>query len=241
MMKFEHSKYLNPTLMMVVCGPTNCGKTFLLFNMLTTPQILDYKNLFIYTTTPEQNYYQFLKHGFENGLTKSEINSLFNEYQDNEIEDIPNIIDDFSTENNTSIRADKIQVQLISDAPPHPSELNRKEKNLMIFDDCVNNQDQFVQKEYFTKGRHNSCGCIYLTQSFYGLDCQFIRRNANVFILFHLNKRNLTHVMQDVDVGDEDAFKKLCRSQFAKPREHKYVIINIEAPLEDRVRSQIFI
>lgn len=223
--------------MMVICGPTNCGKTYLLFNMLTTPDILDYQNLYIYTTTPEQNYYQFLKQGFENGLTKTEINKLFNKYGDVEIENIPEIIDDYSTENNTSIRPDKIKVNF---GCPLPSELNKKEKNIMIFDDCVNNQDQFIQKEYFTKGRHNTCGCIYLTQSFYGLDCQFIRRNTNVFILFHLNKRNLTNVMQDVDVGDEENFKKLCRSQFERPRDHKYILINIEAPVKDRIQINLF-
>ena len=75
--------------MMVLCGPTNCGKTYLLFKMLTTPGILDYQNLYIYTTTPEQNYYQFLKHGFENNLTKREINTLFNEYSDLYLDDIP--------------------------------------------------------------------------------------------------------------------------------------------------------
>ena len=45
--------------------------------MLTTPDILDYEWLVILTTTPNQPYFQFLKHGFENNLEKSVINKLF--------------------------------------------------------------------------------------------------------------------------------------------------------------------
>ncbi|ESP03469.1 hypothetical protein LOTGIDRAFT_171406 [Lottia gigantea] len=37
------------------------GKTHLTFNMLTTPNLLVFDSLYIYTTTPEQSYYQFLK------------------------------------------------------------------------------------------------------------------------------------------------------------------------------------
>jgi len=80
-----------------------------------------------------------------------------------------------------------------------------------------------------------------LTQSFYGLDCQFIRRNANIFVLFHLNKRNLSNVIQDVDVGDEDNFKDICRKQFTNPRDHKYVLVNIEAPIGLRIVTNIFL
>jgi hypothetical protein len=237
--KFNHSRYLNTTLMMIICGPTNCGKTHLLFQMLTTPGILDYNNLIIYTTTPEQNYYQFLKHGFYNGLNKTELNYLFNKFNDIEIEDISEVINDFSIENQTSTRSNKIKVTLCETTPIDPSAINKKDKNIIIFDDCVNEKDQSIQKSYFTRGRHNSCSCIYLTQSFYGLDCQSIRRNTNVFIIFHLNKRNLIQLMQDVDVGDESEFKDLCKSQFKNPREHKYILINIEAPIENRLITYI--
>ncbi len=226
--------------MMVMCGPTNCGKTYLLFQMLTTPYILDYQNLYIYTTTPEQSYYQFLLHGFNNNLIKTEINTLFHQFSDLEEGDIPYLIDDFSNDNNTSTRPNRIKVFLLENNFPAPNQMNKREKNLIIFDDCVTSKDQSIQTAFFTKGRHNSCSCIYLSQSFYGLDGQFIRRNANVFILFHLNRRNLTQVIQDVDTGDETFFKKLCRQQFANPREHKYILINIEAPMANRLVTNIF-
>jgi len=237
---FNHSKYLNPTLMMVICGPTNCGKTYLLFQMLTTPNILDFENLIIYTTTPEQNYFQFLKHGFENGLNKTEIQDLFNDNSDIDYDDIYECVSDYANDHMTTNRPNKIKVILENNKLVSPNEMNRKRKNLVIFDDCVNDKDQTIQQEYFTKGRHNSCSCIYLTQSFYGLDGQFIRRNANVFILFHLNKRNLSQVIQDVDTGDEDKFKQLAKKQFAKPKDHKYILINIEAPIEDRLVIDLF-
>ena len=42
--------------------------------------ILDFERLVIYTTTLNQPYFQFLKHGFEHGLSKVMINSLFEIY-----------------------------------------------------------------------------------------------------------------------------------------------------------------
>ena len=56
--------------MCLIVGGTGSGKTYLLFQMLTTPGILDYERLVILTTTPDQSYFQFLKHGFENNSEK---------------------------------------------------------------------------------------------------------------------------------------------------------------------------
>ena len=117
--------------------------------------------------------------------------------------------------------------------------MDRKKKNLVIFDDCITERDQTIQKAFFTKGRHNSCSCIYLTQRFFGLD-EYIKLNSNVFILFHLNKRNLSNIIQSVDVGDENNFKQLCRTQFTNPRNHNYILINIEAPLNQRLITNVF-
>ena len=237
--KFNHSNKLNEVLMAIISGPTNCGKSFLLFQMLTTPGILDYENLYIFTTTPEQNYYQFLLHGFENGFSKSELNKLFKENYDLDSDDIPVFLSELAIDKQITTRRKPIKVYLTCNLPA-PNKLDRKMKNLVIFDDCVTDKDQSIQKEYFTRGRHNSCACFYLTQSFYGLDCQTIRRNANIFVLFHTSKRNLSSLMQDVDVGNESRFKQICNDQFSIPREHKYIMINIEKPLDERVITNIF-
>ena len=246
MTKFNHSEKLSKVLMMVIVGRTNAGKTHLLFTMLTTPGILDYNNLIIYTTTPEQPYYQFLYHGFKNNLTKDEIYALWNAFygddQDDPDDTIEEICRSYAKANMTGAREQQVVVTLSKNPSDikDPSELARNKKNLIIFDDCVNNKDQSIQQMYFTRGRHNSCACIYLTQSFYGLDGQYIRKNANIFILFPITDRNLLQLQQDVDVGDKEVFKALCRLQFNNPGEHKYILINTDKPRNMRVVKSVF-
>ena len=66
--------------MCLIAGKTGLvtGRTYLLFQMLTIiSNIFDYERLVILTTTPNQPYFQFLKHGFENNLEKTAINKLF--------------------------------------------------------------------------------------------------------------------------------------------------------------------
>jgi hypothetical protein len=242
--KFNHCGHFNEKLMMVILGQTNCGKSHLLFIMLTTDNILDYNNLVIFTSTPNQIYYQLLKEGFENKLTKKEILYLFNEHfveHDHDISMIPKIVADFSDICETSIRPQEITFSLLTgEKKSKPDDMDKKKKNLIIFDDCVNDKDQTMQRDYFTKGRHNSCSCIYLTQSFYDMNARCIRLNTNLFILFHLTKRTLSQITQDVDVGNEWEFKKLIRQQFQNPRDHKYILVNIEAPLASRLVTDIF-
>ena len=54
----------------VICGKTGSGKTYLLFRSLLQPNLLDYDVIRVYTSTPNQSAYQFLKHGFEKGMSK---------------------------------------------------------------------------------------------------------------------------------------------------------------------------
>ncbi|ESP01854.1 hypothetical protein LOTGIDRAFT_138981 [Lottia gigantea] len=155
--KFKHSDIFpsNPMLM-CICGSSGSGKTHLTFNILTTPNLLDFDSLYIYTTTPEQSYYQFLK-ALEY-LPKKD-NPSFN----------PTDIKVFLTKNVNDLDL---------------SNIDSNRKNLILFDDCVAQRNQTVQQEFFTKGRHHNCHCIYQSQSFYGMDSMFIRKNANCFLLF---------------------------------------------------------
>jgi len=240
--KFNHSKKLNPVLMMVISGSTNAGKTHLLFNMLTTSDILDFNHLQIFTTTPEQIYYQLLKHGFDNNLSKETIQKLHDLYENDEeieLDDIPSMCKEASRSED---QKSDITVRLTNNLNEFhdPAQLNKSKKNLVIFDDCVNNKDQTVQKTFFTRGRHNSCNCIYLTQSFYGLNGSDIRKNANCFILFGMNQRALTQILQDIDVGDREEFKRISQIQWNNPNEHKYVFVNIHKPTSERISTDIF-
>ena len=68
-----------------------------------------------------------------------------------------------------------------------PNDLEIREKNLIIFDDCMNNKNQEIIKKYFSKGRHSNVNCVYLSQSFFELDRKTIR--GNLIFLYYLNYR----------------------------------------------------
>ncbi|ESO99340.1 hypothetical protein LOTGIDRAFT_113290 [Lottia gigantea] len=191
--KFNHSEiFPNNPMLMCICGSSGSGKTHLTFNMLTTPNILDFDSMYIYTTTPEQSYNQFLK-------------AL--EYEEVEIKDI---LDNYMEgKNPTDIKV--FLTKNVNDLDL--SNIDSKRKNLILFDDCVAQRNQAVQQEFFTKGRHHNCHCIYQSQSFYGMDSMFIRKNANCFLLFELNDKDLSQIIQSINHRmDRDAFKKVCKA-----------------------------
>ena len=53
-LNFNHHELLTNDLTMVINGKRNAGKTTLLFNLLTTPGILDFNNLMIFSKTIDQ-------------------------------------------------------------------------------------------------------------------------------------------------------------------------------------------
>ncbi|ESO94734.1 hypothetical protein LOTGIDRAFT_117806 [Lottia gigantea] len=220
--KFNHSEiFPNNPMLMCICGSSGSGKTHLTFNMLTTPNLLDFDSLYIYTTTPEQSYYQFLK-AFEY-LPKKDVQDLFQYYEENEEVEIKDIIDNY-----------------IEGKNPRDIKVFLTKNNLILFDDCVAQRNQTVQQEFFTKGRHHNCHCIYQSQSFYGMDSMFIRKNANCFLLFELNDKDLFQIIQSINHGmDRDTFKKVCKAQWRNPDDHGYVFVNTRKPAGERVMIDI--
>ena len=239
----HHSNLSNKKIMAVLCGNTGAGKTYLMMKILTEPGFLDYNNLIIYTTTSDQAIYQFLKHGFSENLSKLTIRKLYKLYEESEYEEN---IEEMCKEAAKSKELlapvkERITAQVTNDMGElsNPSKLPKDKKNCVIFDDCVNEKDQTIQKTYFTRARHHNCACFYLTQSFFGLDGTYIRKNANIFVLFELNKRNLTEVLKDLTVGDNESFKQECRNAWSK--DYGYIVVNLDKKnLRDRVITDFF-
>ncbi|ESO98471.1 hypothetical protein LOTGIDRAFT_142932 [Lottia gigantea] len=231
--KFKHSEIFpsNPMLL-CICGSSGSGKTHLTFNMLTTPKLLDFGSLYIYTTTPEQSYYQFLK-ALEY-LPMKDVQDIFQYYEGNEEEEveIKDIIDNYIKAKNPSFYPTDIKVFLkknVNDLDLSNIDSNRK--NLILFDD-----NQAVQQEFFTKGRHHNYHCIYQSQPFYGMDSMFIRKNANCFLSFELNDKDLSQIIQSINHGmDRDTFKTVCKTQWRNPDDHGYVFVNTIKPAGERV------
>ena len=84
----------------------------------------------------------------------------------------------------------------------------------VVFIDCVNEQQQLIIKDYFSRGRHKNISCVYLTQSYIKVDRQLIRENVNFLCVFK-QKLKYTRDIYIEYVGSDftfEEFKAFCDS-----------------------------
>ena len=222
--RFKHHANIPESFRMLIVGASGCGKTNLLFNMLLLPNFLDYDNLIIFSKTSQQPEYQLLYHGLKNGLSKHSLIKIFENqksFSDNmTIEEICTTYSSLYKEDNNI----SIQMFQKTDQIMNPSDLNPKKKNLIIFDDCVNMKNQSVMESYYTRGRHNNCNCIYLSQSWFELPKKSIRNNSNFIILFELGKRDSSLIYSDIfsNVLEKDEWNMLTSNHW-NSQEYSYI------------------
>ena len=208
---FNHHKNIPESFRMLIVGSSGSGKTQLLFKMLLEPNFLDYDNLIIFSKTIFQDEYQILYHAFMNNLSKENISKIFKD-QDlfNPKLSIKEICETISLD---VVKPGNINISMYDkiDEIINPNDLDKSKKNLIIFDDCVTMKNQEVMSSYYTRGRHNNCNCIYLSQSWFDLPKKTIRNNSNFIILFKLNKRDKDLIYYDVlsNTVEKDDFNLL--------------------------------
>src|SRR5206468_13091613 len=149
----KHASFFPRNIFAVIAGSTGSGKTNLIINFLRQEKILDYNDVYIYSSTIYQPAYQDLK----NHYTKLE------SYIKTQFGINVKIAHFFETDNEIK----------------NPNELDPETNHIMIFDDVMLD-DQTTIKEYFCKGRHNNVNLFYLCQSLFKIAKHCIRDNANV-------------------------------------------------------------
>ena len=204
-LKFNHHELLPDDLTMVINGRRNAGKTTLLFKLLTTPGVLDYNNLMIYSENIHQFLYQFIEHGFKNNLKKTVIGDLLRAYEmddrldEEDIEEMCLVTardpDNIETHNPITVKTTKN----INDFDV--SKLDKTKKNLIVFDDCGSDRDQVIQDKFFRSGRHVKCACIYFTHRFHEPALKSLRVNFSTFAFFEQPKKVLEQLTRDINLG----------------------------------------
>ena len=204
----------------LIVGPSNCGKTILLLNLLLKEGWLDYNHLLVFGNSLFQPEYEIIKKGFENRLYKTQILDLFQDY--NNLGTCPlEAIEQFKQPKKGGITAEFYEnCELI----PDPKALDKQLKNLLILDDCYLGK-QSAARAYFTRGRHSNCDVFYISQNYFTLPRNSVRENSNLIILFQQNTKSVEHIYRDhcSDIPYEE-FKKLCDSIWSE----KYNFLTID-------------
>ena len=185
-----HHWLLPASIRAVICGPSNCGKTNLMMNLLLSQgtdgeSLLNYQKVYIYSTSLGQDKYRFLKEFADSLKTK-----------------IGKTIFEFCSSSDTIIPVEQLTKQAA------------QQRTLFVFDDCMLEKQEPIEK-YFSQGRHGNADCFYLCQSFYKIPKRVIRENANLIILFRQDMRNLrqlydAYVTCDMDFKDFLHFMEHC-------------------------------
>ena len=151
----ENYPLLTQSLRGMVIGKSGCGKT--IFNLLLRPGWLDYNHLYVFGKSLRQQEYKVLRKGFEGGLSKQQISTVFNSQ---EVLQSPLI----AIEKYSGVRNGKIRADFYDDCQniPDPSALDPAQKNLLLLDDCFLGK-QNKAEAYYTRGRrHNNCDTMQL-------------------------------------------------------------------------------
>ena len=220
----RHKKPLLPaSIRGLIVGKSNCGKTVLLLNLLLKDDWLDYNNLLVFGNSLHQPEYRVIKEGLSKGLSKNQILNIFeNQHM------ITNRITPLELiESYNGARTGGITTQFYENCEliPDPKTLDPKLKNLLILDDCFLGK-QNKAKAYYTRGRHNNCDTLYISQNYFALPRQTIRENSNLIILFPQNTKSVEHIHRDhcTDMPYEE-FKQFCEDVWST--KHNFITIDL--------------
>ena len=226
----NHNFLLPRNIRAVIVGPSGAGKTCLTTYLLLQPGMLDYENLAVCGRSLHQPEYPIRRVAFEKKLSKAQVSKIF-DIQDrlSELdEDAEVFIENYDGQCKGGIDA------TFSDDPkgiPEPESFDPESKSLLILDDCMLESQGNIQK-FYCRGRHNGVCVFYLTQSYFRLDRQTVRENANLFFFFKQDGKNLSHIFQDHAAADGiefTVFRDFC-SEVWNSGKHCYVVIDKTRP-----------
>ena len=202
----NHAPYFPKSIRCVIAGSSGSGKTNLMMHFLIQPGMLDYSDVYIYSTTIYQPAYEYLRQYYSEKEMKIK-----------QVCGISHKIAHF-----IEVNGEKDKTGELLD----PSTLDRTKSHVMIFDDVMHD-DQSIIKTYYCRGRHNSVNLFYLVQSLHKIQKHSIRQNANVFILFEQDVKTLKYFWETHISGDMyfKEFESFCYKVWSKG--HGFVVINL--------------
>ena len=119
-------------------------------------------------------------------------------------------------------------------------QLDPKNQNLVIFDDCVlaNKSEQKIIDDLYVKGRHRNTSVISLVQSFYRAS-RISRLQCNWFLLFHsVSKAELTKLHRECG---SNVPRELFVNRILEATKPRYSFVSIDLDSEKPYKQSDFI
>ena len=199
-------KFLYPShpVRCIITGPSECGKSYFLTNLILNI-INEYDKIYIYSTSLYQDLYQKIIKCFSNHIPIHIIPNILNE------EDIDIVIEEIV--NNKDFEKSNTEIETFDNIEDLKCPQEYENNSIIILDDLnekeINNEK--IQA-MFKRGRHNNLSIFIISQDYYELPKRTIRCNGNVFHLFkpnnYLDVRNIYQDKASMDMT-LDEFKYL--------------------------------
>ena len=174
----------------IVTGPSECGKSVFLTNLISNIN-KEYNKVYNYSPSLHQDLYQKLNNCFSKYIPINITPNILNEeYIDIIIEDIVNNTD-FGKSNTEMETYDNIEELR------YPQEY---ENNSIIILDDLNEKGIINDKiqAMFQRGRHNNLSIFIISQDYYELPKRTIRANGNIYHTFKPNNfRDVQNLYQN--------------------------------------------
>ena len=172
---------------MYYTGPSECGKSYFLTNLILNI-INEYDKIYIYSPSLHQDLYQKLNKCFSNYIPIHIIPNILNE------SDIDLVIEEIV--NNKDFEKSNTEIETFDDIEELKFPQEYENNSIIILDDLnekeINNEK--IQA-MFNRGRHNNLSIFIISQDYYEKPKRTIRCNGNVFHLFkpnnYLDVRNI--------------------------------------------------
>ena len=236
----KHAFFLPRDIRALLIGKSNSGKTLLLLNLLLEPGVLDYQTLTICSKSLHQPEYKLLQCAFKKKLSKSQIKTIFENQDDvKRLGGFERLIDNYHGE----CKGAEIKTNFIQDVAllPDPQTFDQTKTNCIVLDDVML-ASQHNAEALYTRGRHSSCSCFFLSQNYFRLNRSSIRENSNFILLWSQDRKNLVHIYLDHFAENEisfEQFTKFCEHVWNKSP-HNFVCIDKTRPINcGRLRKNL--
>ena len=192
----EKILYPNHPVRCIITGPSECGKSVFLTNLILNI-INEYDKIYIYSPSLYQDLYQKLMKCFSNYIPIHIIPNILNEV------DIDLVIEEIV--NNKDFQKSDIQIETFDNIENLKYPQQYEDNTIIILDDLnekeINNDKM---QAMFKRGRHNNLSIFIISQDYYELPKRTIRCNGNIFHLIkpnnYLDVRNIYQDKASMDM-----------------------------------------